>query len=179
MERERDVRARALPRDDLADSYAGSHEAGIAEGAMRRSQAKPVLRVVGVGGAGVNAVNRMVEAEVEGVEFLAINTDVQSLQQSTADVTLHIGETVTGGLGSGADAGVGRQAATEEYDRIKALLKGSDMIFVTAGSAEGRAPAPPPSLHASRARWERSRWRSSRSRSASRARAGSRRRSRA
>jgi len=100
-------------------------------------QTKPVLRVVGVGGAGVNAVNRMVEAEVEGVEFLAINTDVQSLQQSTADVTLHIGETVTGGLGSGADAGVGRQAATEEYDRIKALLKGSDMIFVTAGVGGG------------------------------------------
>ena len=137
MEYERDVKARPLPHDDLADSYAGSREAGIAEGAMSRSQTKPVLRVVGVGGAGVNAVNRMVEAEVEGVEFLAINTDVQSLQQSTADVTLHIGEAVTGGLGSGADAGVGRQAATEEYDRIKALLKGSDMIFVTAGVGGG------------------------------------------
>ncbi|MDE3070199.1 MAG: cell division protein FtsZ [Acidobacteriota bacterium] len=99
--------------------------------------AQPVLRVVGVGGAGVNAVNRMVEAEVEGVEFLAINTDLQSLQQSTADVTLHIGEQSTGGLGSGADASLGRQAATEEYDRIKALLKGSDMIFVTAGAGGG------------------------------------------
>ena len=97
----------------------------------------PVLRVVGVGGAGVNAVNRMVEAEVEGVEFLAINTDLQSLQQSTADVTLHIGQSVTRGLGSGSDANLGRQAAMDEYDRIKALLKGSDMIFITAGAGGG------------------------------------------
>ncbi len=97
----------------------------------------PVLRVVGVGGAGVNAVNRMVEAEVEGVEFLAINTDLQSLQQSTADVTLHIGQQLTRGLGSGSDANLGRQAAMDEYDRIKALLKGSDMIFITAGAGGG------------------------------------------
>ena len=67
-----------------------------------------MIRVVGVGGAGVNAVNRMVEAEVEGVEFLAVNTDLQSLQQSTADVTLHIGAELTRGLGSGSDAEVGR-----------------------------------------------------------------------
>ena len=98
---------------------------------------QPVIRVVGVGGAGVNAVNRMVEAEVEGVEFLAVNTDVQSLQQSTADVTLHIGAELTRGLGSGSDANVGRQAAMEDYDRIKALLKGSDMIFITAGAGGG------------------------------------------
>jgi cell division protein FtsZ len=99
--------------------------------------AKPVLRVVGVGGAGVNAVNRMVEAEVEGVEFIAINTDLQSLEQSTADVKVHIGKQATGGLGSGADAELGRIAATEEYDRIKAILKGSDMVFVTAGAGGG------------------------------------------
>jgi cell division protein FtsZ len=117
-------------------AYAGTGD-DVFSDLARRSSAKPVLRVVGVGGAGVNAVNRMVEAEVEGVEFLAINTDLQSLQHSTADVTLHIGETVTGGLGSGADASVGRQAATEEYDRIKSLLKGSDMIFVTAGVGGG------------------------------------------
>jgi len=97
----------------------------------------PVLRVVGVGGAGVNAVNRMVEAEVEGVEFLAINTDLQSLQLSAAHTTLHIGEHVTRGLGSGSDPGVGHAAAMEEYDRIKALLKGSDMIFITAGAGGG------------------------------------------
>jgi cell division protein FtsZ len=97
----------------------------------------PVLRVVGVGGGGVNAVNRMVEAEVAGVEFLAINTDLQSLQQSAADLTLHIGANVTRGLGSGSDPQLGRQAAMEEYDKIKALLKGSDMIFITAGEGGG------------------------------------------
>ena len=96
-----------------------------------------MIRVVGVGGAGVNAVNRMVEAEVEGVEFLAVNTDQQSLQQSTADITLHIGAEITRGLGSGSDANVGRQAAMEDYDRVKALLKGSDMIFITAGAGGG------------------------------------------
>src|SRR4029450_9015547 len=89
---------------------------------------QPVLRVVGVGGAGVNAVNRMVEAEVQGVEFLAINTDLQSLQQSTAGIPLHIGPPVTRGLGAGSDPDLGRQAAMEEYDRIKSSLKGSDMI---------------------------------------------------
>jgi cell division protein FtsZ len=97
----------------------------------------PVIRVVGVGGAGVNAVNRMVEAEVQGVEFLAINTDLQSLQQSTADITLHIGPQVTRGLGAGSNPDLGRQAAMEEYDRIKSLLKGSDMIFIAAGSGGG------------------------------------------
>src|SRR5437588_1867170 len=98
---------------------------------------QPRIRVVGVGGGGVNAVNRMVEAEVEGVEFLAINTDMQSLQQSTADVTLHIGAELTRGLGSGSDASVGRGAAMEDYDHIKALLKGADMIFITAGAGGG------------------------------------------
>jgi cell division protein FtsZ len=98
---------------------------------------QPVIRVVGVGGAGVNAVNRMVEAEVAGVEFMAINTDLQSLQQSTADITLHIGAELTRGLGSGADAVVGRQAAMDDYDRVKSLLKGSDMIFITAGAGGG------------------------------------------
>jgi cell division protein FtsZ len=97
----------------------------------------PVIRVVGVGGAGTNAVNRMVEAEVEGVEFLAINTDLQSLHQSTADITLHIGAELTRGLGSGSDSNVGRQAAMDDYDRVKALLKGSDMIFITAGAGGG------------------------------------------
>jgi cell division protein FtsZ len=97
----------------------------------------PVLRVVGVGGAGVNAVNRMEEAQVAGVEFIAVNTDLQSLQQSRADVTLHIGGQVTRGLGSGSNPTLGRQAAMEEYDRIKALLKGSDMVFITAGAGGG------------------------------------------
>ncbi|MHB8240511.1 MAG: cell division protein FtsZ [Solirubrobacteraceae bacterium] len=98
---------------------------------------QPIIRVVGVGGGGANAVNRMVEAEVEGIEFLAVNTDLQSLQQSTADLTLHIGAELTRGLGSGSDANVGRQAAMEDYDRMKALLKGSDMIFIAAGAGGG------------------------------------------
>jgi cell division protein FtsZ len=97
----------------------------------------PVLRVVGVGGAGVNAVNRMVEADITGVEFLAINTDLQSLQLSAADETLHIGDAVTRGLGSGSDPDLGRRAARDEYDRIKALLRGSDMVFIAAGAGGG------------------------------------------
>jgi cell division protein FtsZ len=97
----------------------------------------PVIRVAGVGGAGVNAVNRMIEAEIEGVEFIAINTDLQSLQQSAAHETLHIGDTITRGLGSGSDPELGRLAAHEEHDRIKALLRGSDMVFIAAGAGGG------------------------------------------
>ena len=96
-----------------------------------------MLRVVGVGGAGVNAINRMVEAEIEGVEFLAINTDLQSLQQSAAHETLHIGDAITHGLGSGSNPELGRAAAREEYDRIKAMLRGSDMVFIAAGAGGG------------------------------------------
>ena len=98
---------------------------------------KPQLRVVGVGGAGVNAVNRMIEAEVSGVEFIAVNTDAQSLQSSDAHVTVQIGHDSTRGLGSGSDPDLGRTAAMEDYDRTKALLKGSDMVFITAGEGGG------------------------------------------
>jgi cell division protein FtsZ len=97
----------------------------------------PSLRVVGVGGAGVNAVNRMIEAEVAGVEFVAVNTDAQSLQQSDADKTLQIGADLTKGLGSGSDPERGRNAAMEDYDRIKSELKGADMVFITAGQGGG------------------------------------------
>jgi cell division protein FtsZ len=96
-----------------------------------------VLTVVGVGGAGVNAVNRMEEAGIEGVNFVAVNTDLQSLQTSNAEITLHIGAELTRGLGSGADPRVGYRAAYEEQDRIKEILKGSDMVFVTAGAGGG------------------------------------------
>src|SRR5665213_930968 len=120
----------------VMDGYSREHPAATSVGTAG-GVGQPVIRVVGVGGAGVNAVNRMVEAEVEGVEFLAVNTDLQSLQQSTADVTLHIGAELTRGLGSGSDAEVGRAAAMEDYDRVKALLKGSDMIFITAGAGGG------------------------------------------
>ena len=118
------------------DVYARPERASEAM-SVPRSVGTPVLRVVGVGGAGVNAVNRMVEAEVEGVEFLAINTDLQSLQQSAAHETLHIGDGITRGLGSGSNPDLGRQAAKEEYDRIKALLRGSDMVFIAAGAGGG------------------------------------------
>ncbi|MBI4898705.1 MAG: cell division protein FtsZ [Actinobacteria bacterium] len=97
----------------------------------------PVLRVVGVGGAGVNAVDRMIEAGVTGVEFVAINTDMQSLQGSSADVKLHIGGEITRGLGAGADPEMGARAANTDYDAIKRVLKGSDMIFITAGAGGG------------------------------------------
>jgi cell division protein FtsZ len=98
---------------------------------------KPQLRVVGVGGGGVNAVNRMIEAGVEGVEFLALNTDAQSLQQSEADIKLQIGGDATRGLGSGSAPDLGRAAAMEDYDRVKSLLKGADMVFIAAGEGGG------------------------------------------
>ncbi len=97
----------------------------------------PVIRVVGVGGAGVNAINRMIEAQIPGVEFMAVNTDLQSLQQSTADVTVHLGSGVARGLGTGSNPELGYRAAFEEQDKIKRLLKGSDMVFVTAGVGGG------------------------------------------
>ena len=97
----------------------------------------PIIRVVGVGGAGVNAINRMVEAQIPGVEFMAVNTDLQSLQLCIADVTVHIGGDQTRGLGAGADADLGYRAAFEEQDKIKRLLKGSDMVFVAAGAGGG------------------------------------------
>jgi cell division protein FtsZ len=96
-----------------------------------------VLRVVGVGGAGVNAVNRMVEARLPGAEFVAINTDLQSLQTSNADITLHIGGEMTRGLGAGSDPRVGYKAAFDEQDKIKELLKGSDMVFLASGAGGG------------------------------------------
>ena len=122
----------------VPDVYARSQRELDAESAsLSATSAGPVLRVVGVGGAGVNAINRMVEADIAGVEFLAINTDLQSLQLSAADETLHIGDAVTRGLGSGSDPDKGRRAAREEYDRIKALLRGSDMVFIAAGAGGG------------------------------------------
>ena len=104
---------------------------------LTRGSTEPVLRVVGVGGAGVNAVNRMIEAQVEGVDFVAVNTDMQSLEQSAASNRLHIGGESTRGLGSGSNPELGRTAAMEEYDRLKSVLKGADMVFITAGAGGG------------------------------------------
>ena len=96
-----------------------------------------VIRVVGVGGAGMNAVDRMIDAGISQVEFLAINTDLQQLATSDAPVKIHIGRELTSGLGSGADPDLGRRAAEESYDELKNALRGSDMVFVTAGEGGG------------------------------------------
>jgi cell division protein FtsZ len=96
-----------------------------------------VIRVVGVGGAGLNAVDRMIDAGLSQVEFVAVNTDIQQLHVCDAPVKIHIGRDLTQGLGSGADPAVGRAAAEESYDEIKQALRGSDMVFVTAGEGGG------------------------------------------
>lgn len=96
-----------------------------------------VIKVVGIGGGGVNAVNRMVEAGVRGVEFIALNTDAQALLMSDADVKLDIGRDVTRGLGAGANPEIGRAAAEEHRAELEDALKGSDMVFITAGEGGG------------------------------------------
>src|SRR6187455_3077663 len=96
-----------------------------------------VIKVVGIGGGGTNAVTRMVEAGVSGVEFVAVNTDAQALLMTEADVKIHIGSKATRGLGAGADPRVGLAAADESRDELKEALKGADMVFVTAGEGGG------------------------------------------
>lgn len=96
-----------------------------------------VIKVVGIGGGGVNAVNRMIEQGLKGVEFIAINTDAQALLMSDADVKLDVGRDSTRGLGAGADPEVGRKAAEDGKDEIEELLRGADMVFVTAGEGGG------------------------------------------
>jgi cell division protein FtsZ len=96
-----------------------------------------VIKVVGVGGGGTNAVNRMVDAGLTGVEFIAVNTDAQALMMCDADVKIHIGSQATRGLGAGADPAVGQAAAQESRDELKEALKGADMVFVTAGEGGG------------------------------------------
>ena len=121
------------PRDD-GPRY-GRQEPSMAPGAGVPHS--PVIRVVGVGGGGVNAINRMIEAQIPGVEFMAVNTDLQSLQVCVSDLTVHIGGNETRGLGAGADPSLGFRAAFDEQDRIKRLLKGSDMVFIAAGAGGG------------------------------------------
>ena len=96
-----------------------------------------VIKVVGVGGAGLNAVNRMIDAGISEVDFVAVNTDIQALHMSDAPQKIHIGRELTGGLGSGADPDVGRRSAEEGYDQIKHALRGADMVFVAAGEGGG------------------------------------------
>lgn len=95
------------------------------------------LKVIGVGGGGTNAVNRMIEAKIQGVEFIAINTDGQALNRSNADIRLRIGDALTKGLGAGANPEIGQRAALESKDEIRGVLQGADMVFVTAGMGGG------------------------------------------
>jgi cell division protein FtsZ len=96
-----------------------------------------VIKVVGVGGAGLNAVNRMIDAGISEVDFVAVNTDIQALHMSDAPQKIHIGRELTGGLGSGADPDIGRRSAEEGYDQLKHSLRGADMVFVAAGEGGG------------------------------------------
>ena len=140
-----------------------------------------VIKVVGVGGGGTNAVNRMVDAGLGGVEFIAVNTDAQALLMADADVKIHIGSSATRGLGAGADPAVGLAAAQESRDELKEALKGADMIFVTAGEGGGTGTGGAPiiaELDASSRRspsaWSQSRSRSRAAGAPSRPRSGSR-----
>jgi cell division protein FtsZ len=118
--------------ETLPESPARLHRSGAETGAYLA-----VIKVVGVGGAGLNAVNRMIDAGISQVEFIAVNTDIQQLRTSDAPVKIHIGRELTQGLGSGADPDVGRRAADEAYDELKQELRGADMVFVAAGEGGG------------------------------------------
>jgi cell division protein FtsZ len=95
------------------------------------------IKVVGVGGAGTNAVNRMVDSGIRGIEFIAVNTDIQALEMCDADIKIHIGQEITHGLGGGADPEVGRLAMEASRDQLKTALRGADMVFITAGEGGG------------------------------------------
>jgi cell division protein FtsZ len=118
--------------ESLPESPARLHRADADTGAYLA-----VIKVVGVGGAGINAVNRMIDAGISQVEFIAVNTDMQALRTSDAPVKIHIGRELTQGLGSGSDPDVGRRAADEAHDELKQELRGSDMVFVAAGEGGG------------------------------------------
>jgi cell division protein FtsZ len=127
------VRYEEPPVSRLAEAAPRLHRAPRPESAAYLA----VIRVVGVGGGGLNAVNRMIEAGISQVEFIAVNTDIQQLRTCEAPIKLHIGRELTQGLGSGSDPDLGRKAAEEGYDQIKHVLRGSDMVFVTAGEGGG------------------------------------------
>ncbi len=118
--------------EPLPESPARLHRTGAETGAYLA-----VIKVVGVGGAGLNAVNRMIDAGISQVEFIAVNTDIQQLRTSDAPAKIHIGRELTQGLGSGADPDIGRRAADEAYDELKQELRGADMVFVAAGEGGG------------------------------------------
>ncbi len=122
-------------RESSGNRPGGAQVRGTAVAAPQNYLA--VIKVVGIGGGGVNAVNRMIEVGLKGVEFIAINTDAQALLMSDADVKLDIGRELTRGLGAGANPGVGAQAANDHAEEIEEVLKGADMVFVTAGEGGG------------------------------------------
>src|SRR5438094_1131779 len=123
------------PGSRARPASAGSRTAG---GTMQAPQNYlAVIKVVGIGGGGVNAVNRMIVAGLKGVEFIGMNTDAQALLMSEADVKLDIGRETTRGLGAGSNPEVGRRAADEHRTEIEEILKGADMVFITAGQGGG------------------------------------------
>ena len=111
------------------------------------------LKVVGVGGAGGNAINRMVASGLQGVEFIAINTDAMALEHNRADVKIRIGTKLTGGLGAGANPTVGNMSMQEDRERVRAQLEGADMVFIAAGMGGGPERARPPWSPRSPAKW--------------------------
>ncbi|HSM57069.1 MAG TPA: cell division protein FtsZ, partial [Candidatus Sulfomarinibacteraceae bacterium] len=113
---------------------------------MPDAEGAALIRVVGVGGGGSNAVNRMIEAGIAGVDFIAINTDSQALMSSRARQRIHIGERTTRGLGAGGDPEVGTRAAEESMDDLHSILRGSDMVFVTAGMGGGTGTGATPTV---------------------------------
>ena len=129
-------------KDGLSELFrrtdaAGSPPESAPEAVVKGRPYVTTIKVVGVGGAGTNAVNRMVDSGVKGVEFIAVNTDVQQLDVCDADVKIHIGQELTHGLGGGADPAVGREAMEISRDQIKGALRGADLVFVTAGEGGG------------------------------------------
>jgi cell division protein FtsZ len=140
---DREAAAEAQPAEQTQPAPGTEEPAAPVTDVARRTLIPPshsfpaVIKVVGVGGAGTNAINRMLEAGLEGVEFIAINTDTQALAMCDAHHKLRIGKDLTHGLGGGSDPKVGRDAALAAYDEIKNILKGADMVFVTAGMGGG------------------------------------------
>ena len=119
------------------DSGGAPSESGAQDVVVKGRPYVTTIKVVGIGGAGTNAINRMVDSGVKGVEFIAVNTDAQALLMSDADVKLDIGRELTRGLGAGSDPEVGRQAAEEHAEDLEEVLKGADMVFITAGKGGG------------------------------------------
>jgi cell division protein FtsZ len=119
------------------DSGGPPSESGAQDAVVKGRPYVTTIKVVGVGGAGTNAINRMVDSGVKGVEFIAVNTDVQQLGVCDADVKIHIGQELTHGLGGGANPEVGREAMEISRDQLKAALRGADLVFVTAGEGGG------------------------------------------